>query len=339
MSKIVIRLPYVVRQYVKGREYFYFRKGKHYVRLPHPTDARFQTRYDRALKAAGAQDKFTVDRPGSFGEMVSRYLKSPEHTNCATTTKYERRRLLDDMRKDWGDLPASKISRAAVLMYRDAMADKPRTANYAMQTLRRVFNFGIDRGLVERNPAARPGRLKEGDGHAPWTDDHIRAFREKNAATDPMMVLALDIGLYTAQRLGDVIAMTRHDIDGQLIAVTQQKTKEKVWIPLHSALRAALDAMPKTFMLLTTKRGQKFGKSYFGHRFHAAVLRAGLSGLSFHGLRHTASNNLAEAGCTDSEIAAITGHKSAAMLGRYTRSRDKKAQAVSAIAKLENRKV
>ncbi len=33
------------------------------------------------------------------------------------------------------------------------------------------------------------------------------------------------------------------------------------------------------------------------------------SGLTFHGLRYTASAKLAEAGCSLKEIASITGHK------------------------------
>jgi integrase len=39
-----------------------------------------------------------------------------------------------------------------------------------------------------------------------------------------------------------------------------------------------------------------------------AILQAGLDGLRFQDLRRTAVVRLAEAGCTDPEIAAITGH-------------------------------
>ncbi len=44
---------------------------------------------------------------------------------------------------------------------------------------------------------------------------------------------------------------------------------------------------------------------------------------------------LAEAGCSDEEIAAITGHKSKAMIALCTQKARQKKLALSAIAKME----
>jgi len=46
--------------------------------------------------------------------------------------------------------------------------------------------------------------------------------------------------------------------------------------------------------------------------FYVKLAKAGkiTSGLTFHGLRHTAATKLADAGADDKTIAAITGHKS-----------------------------
>ncbi|MBL8642635.1 MAG: tyrosine-type recombinase/integrase [Rhodospirillaceae bacterium] len=338
MSKITLRLPYVVRHIAKGREYFYFRKGKHYTPLPPPTDPSFQARYDRALKAAGAPDKTVAYRPGTFGDLVAKFIQSPEYQNCAAGTKRNRRALLDAMRCLWGDLPAGKISRGAALDYRDTLSKRPRTANYAMQTLRRVFNFGIDRGLVDKNPAARPGKLKEGEGFKPWPDAAILKYRETHA-DDEMRLMALEIGLCTGQRRGDAIKMSRAHLDGNLIHVRQSKTSERLWVPLHFRLKARIDAMPKRFMLLENSRGKPFTADHFSHWFQDGLKDAELTGLTFHGLRTTAAAHLSEAGCSSAEIASILGHRTLAMIERYTRDRDKKAQAVSAIAKLETRKV
>jgi integrase len=41
---------------------------------------------------------------------------------------------------------------------------------------------------------------------------------------------------------------------------------------------------------------------------------AGLKGLSAHGLRHATGRSLAEAGCTEKQIAAILGHNLADQL-------------------------
>ncbi|MCZ6773322.1 MAG: tyrosine-type recombinase/integrase, partial [Proteobacteria bacterium] len=54
-----------------------------------------------------------------------------------------------------------------------------------------------------------------------------------------------------------------------------------------------------------------------------------------HGLRYTAAARLAEAGCSLKEIASITGHKSLAMIEKYSREADQKRLAGAAIFALE----
>ncbi|OIQ25455.1 MAG: hypothetical protein BM562_17220 [Alphaproteobacteria bacterium MedPE-SWcel] len=56
----------------------------------------------------------------------------------------------------------------------------------------------------------------------------------------------------------------------------------------------------------------------------------GLVGYGFHGLRYSAAGELAEAGCTDHQIAAITGHKSLSMIQKYSKSANQKRLAKQA---------
>ena len=49
--------------------------------------------------------------------------------------------------------------------------------------------------------------------------------------------------------------------------------------------------------------------------------KAGLKDLRFHDLRHEAVSRLVEAGLSDQEVSAISGHKSMQMLKRYTHLR------------------
>lgn len=50
----------------------------------------------------------------------------------------------------------------------------------------------------------------------------------------------------------------------------------------------------------------------------------GLEEYSFHGLRYSAAGGLAEADCTDHQIAAITGHKSLSMIQKYLKNANQK---------------
>jgi len=55
-----------------------------------------------------------------------------------------------------------------------------------------------------------------------------------------------------------------------------------------------------------------------GNRWRSLCKRAGVVGLRFHDLRHEATSRLVESGLWNMvEIAAITGHKTMAMLRRY----------------------
>ncbi|VVE54445.1 Tyrosine recombinase XerC [Pandoraea anhela] len=60
---------------------------------------------------------------------------------------------------------------------------------------------------------------------------------------------------------------------------------------------------------------------------------AGCSDFRFHDLRHEAVSRLVEAGLSDQEVAAISGHKSMQMLKRYTHLR-----AEDLVAKLDKLK-
>jgi len=57
--------------------------------------------------------------------------------------------------------------------------------------------------------------------------------------------------------------------------------------------------------------------------------------VTFHGLRKSAAARLAEAGCSIEEIAAITGHKTLAMIQHYTKEAEQKKLAANAMAKME----
>jgi integrase len=107
--------------------------------------------------------------------------------------------------------------------------------------------------------------------------------------------------------------MMWNHINEQLILVRQGKTGKSLWIPIHSRLRDVLGVIPRNSThILTSSLGRpwtEFGSSTAWQRTLrqtelAPILKAGLV---FHGLRKSAAVKLAEAGCTDAEIAAITG--------------------------------
>lgn len=168
---------------------------------------------------------------------------------------------------------------------------------------------------------------------SPWRDAEIAIMTGPHAGALALPVL---IALYTAQRLGDVLRLPWSAYDGETIRLRQGKTGAELALPVHPVLQAALATAPRTAITICTRPdGHAWKADHFKHRFARTRERLGLpDDMHFHGLRHSAASHLAEAGCTHAEIAAITGHKSAAMVSHYTRGAAQKKLAQAAIARL-----
>lgn len=313
------------------RIYYYHRPTG--TRLPDdPKSAEFAERLTKLNAGAEGKSGAPVD-PRSFEALIRLYKAAPEYRQLNEKTKKDYVRYLEIVRELWGALAVAKLERKHILKLRDRYADKPRTANYLMQVLRRLLNFAIDRGFRTDNPAQRPGTLRTGPGHKPWPDWLIQAFREN---AEPHVREAMEVLLYTGQRQSDAIAMTVRDRQDGGIKVIQEKTGAELWIAEHEDLTAFLEGRPenrKHFLLITTKSGRQWKLDHLRHEFRRTILALDADGFTIHGLRHTAGAKLAEAGCTESEIMAILGHVTPEMARHYVRQANQKRLAKSAMRK------
>ena len=98
--------------------------------------------------------------------------------------------------------------------------------------------------------------------------------------------------------------MTAH-----ISALRQSKTGARVSIPVGAPLKAALDATPKRSpIILLSTDNKPWTEDGFRSSWRKACKKAGIAGVTFNDLRGTAVTRLALAGCTEAEIATITGH-------------------------------
>jgi integrase len=116
--------------------------------------------------------------------------------------------------------------------------------------------------------------------------------------------------------------MGRQHVRNGVISVRQEKTRAALEIPVHSKLQAIIDATPGDLTFLVTEKGQPFSSAGIGNAFRQWCDEAGLPHCSAHGLRKAACRRLAEAGCSEKQIAAISGHLSLSEVQRYTRDAD-----------------
>jgi len=319
------------------RTYYYAWKGGPPLR-GEPGTPEFVASYNEAVARKVVTPQGTLQSP------LRAYQASAEFSGLAERTRIDYVRQIKTIEKDLGDFPLAGLTdrrtRGIFLAWRDRMADSSgrRVADYCWAVLARMLSWALDRGLVLANPCARGGRLHHVTRRDKvWSADDEAAFLRHAA---PHLHLSLLLALWTGQRQRDLLRLPWSGYDGTHIRLRQSKTGQRVVIPVGAPLKAMLDATPKrSTMILTNHMGQPWPPHGFASAWIRACKRAGITGLTFNDLRGTAVTRLAIAGCTEAEIAAITGHSLRdvrSILDLHYLHRDP-ALAESAIAKLETR--
>ena len=246
-----------------------------------------------------------------------------------------RRGILERFRAAYGERPMALLPAEWI----EALLDSkpPHAARSWLATLRSLCQFGRKRGYRRDDPTANIKlRAIKSDGFHTWTEGEIAQFEAHHpVGTKPRLALALL--LYTAQRRSDVVRMGRQHIRNGALTVKQQKTgTELPPIPVLPELQVVLNATPSehlTFLVTTT--GKPYGPNHFSESFREWCDAAGLpKHCSAHGLRKAACRRLAEAGCSEKQIAAISGHASLDEVARYTKAADKARLARDAMAQM-----
>lgn len=301
----------------------------------------------RTLADGGTKEYHYVRRRGkiqpraadALASVIIQWQESPVWRKLAPATQIHYSHYLKPM---WriGHIPIGALRRADLLTLRDkiAAARGDGAAHGFTRAVSKLFSFALDRGIIEYNPATRLATDLERGHLKAWTQEEAdTAIAKLPEHLRRVVVLAL----YTGQRRGDLCALTWSAYDGEAIRLTQQKTGEPLVVPCHPALKAELDEWSNdrtATTMLTDAHGKPWKPNLLSHYLPDALVRIGLSNeINVHGLRKLAAANLAEAGCSVKEIAAITGHRTLGMVELYTRSADQQRLATAAIVRFTNR--
>jgi integrase len=119
----------------------------------------------------------------------------------------------------------------------------------------------------------------------------------------------------TAMRRGEICkARWSHlDLSKRILKIPQTKTGVPRIIPLSSKAIEILQKLPNINESIFGLQSESISQA-----FERACRRANIIDLNFHDLRHEAVSRLFEKGFSLPEVAAISGHKTWAMLKRYT---------------------
>jgi integrase len=124
----------------------------------------------------------------------------------------------------------------------------------------------------------------------------------------------IELAADTAMRRTELVMLRREQIRGRVVYLEDSKNGERRRVPLSTRALEVLKSLPARL------DGRVFSLSpqSVSNYFPRACKAAGVVDLHYHDLRHEATSRLFERELGIMEVAAITGHKTLAMLKRYT---------------------
>ena len=213
------------------------------------------------------------------------------------------------------------IRRTDVATYRDERLKQvgPNTVRLELAVLSHLFTIAIKEwGLGVENPvrAIRMPKLPQGRDRRLVDDEEKRLLAAADEGPHwlrPLIVFAVE----TAMRLGELLALQwdNTNVTDRTATLEDTKNGERRVVPLSPAAIEVLVSLPRAI------GGAVFGvtPSQVEKAFASARAAAKIEGLRFHDLRHEATSRLVARGNLGIvEISSITGHKTLAMLKRYT---------------------
>ena len=212
----------------------------------------------------------------------------------------------------------------------------PATVRLELALLSDVFNVAIREWRIGlwvnpisaiRRPPPSPGRnrrLQRGEER--------KLYLATRAWPNPMVGWIFRVGLATAMRQGEILSLTLSQVKltKRTVVLNMTKNGSTRTVPLSKeatqVLREAIANRDRPndcdLVFFGKPKPDRHYQPYsFRFAWDAVRSRLGMDDLRFHDLRHEAISRLVEAGLSDQEVAAISGHKSMQMLRRYTHLR------------------
>jgi site-specific recombinase XerD len=210
----------------------------------------------------------------------------------------------------------------------------PATAARKLSAARGAYAFMLDRGLVDRNPAALvPGPRRVRKLPATLSEPEVERLLDRPVAPDPrrlrdraLLELLYGCGLRASEACG--LRTADVNADEGFVRVTGKGGKERI-VPLGSAASEALghylrEGRPQLAAAATgnrvfvSVRGKPLGPTDVRRALRRELAAAGLAQRPPHALRHTFATHLLEHGADLRSIQELLGHASVGTTQVYT---------------------
>jgi len=291
-------------------------------------------RIEREIDVGAWRDTSGADT-SIFGDALRRYLVEVTPNKKGARQEEMRPRII--LRHKIATTAISRLKNSDVAAFRDDMLHEgkaPSTVLKYMALMSYLFTVAqtecgmpylINPVQSVRKPRANNKRDRRLE---PEEEARLLAacgdFHNSNTWLLPMVLFALE----TAMRKGEILNLTWKNVELKKTTATLLDTKngECRTVPLSSKAISILKSLPRSpggrvfattgnAIKLAFIRTCKRAKSIDGKKNEP------IEDLRFHDLRHEATSRLFEKGLSTEQVKRITGHKTYAMLGRYTHLR------------------
>jgi integrase len=337
-----------------------------------PMEQRAQQRAALAVQLRPLQGPDWSNTSGmTLGELLARWQESLQWHDTKPNTKAARLQAMalpviagdpDTGDQGMASWPLSMFDVQKIRAIRDGIVTGARgpnsmrgTANNLLATLSAAFTWGCRYAGLAGNPCRDVERFRASKGHVAWSDEQITAYL---AVLPPGFARAVRLGLRTSMRGGDLRTLTWGDYDVATGIITKlpEKTERHGAAPMQwlmpPRMRAQMEAWRAEDEAELARRGlvqdiertaichaqmmSFYEPQTFRNTLRQVARRNNLPRVTLHGIRATVATRLIEAGASEQEVMAMTGHANSKTLQFYLRSVRQKKLASAMSGRLES---
>lgn len=294
-------------------------------------------KFIEALRTKAREDRLDLPKGRkvaiSFEKAAEDYIKRLEEGG-GKNIKIKRRQLDQQLKPAFGSLPLDRVGEFDLKKYRKVRLGagaSEATINREMATLSHLLRSAVEWKWIKRDAIPVIPKAPEPMKAITILDDQQSSalMDAARADQDERLWLFVAFGLNTAMRHREILAIRydQIDFDARRIFIASAKAGARQQ-PITDALRHALlhqrkmedDKAGWVFPTLISKQSKGGHRTNMARPFMRAVERAGLDPkkVTPHTMRHTAITRLVKAGIDLPTIQRISGHKTLAMVLRYT---------------------
>ena len=298
------------------------------------TDAQKWMKQTEAAIFEGRHFKTAQSKKHTFKELIERYEREvlPLKPQAKQESQYAW------WKAQLGRYVLADITPALISEYRDKLLHTPTlhgkkrspgtVLRYLAALSHALTTARDDWGWIEQSPMEKVRKPSPSQGRVRCLslEEREKLLEACKASSNPFLHTIVVLAISTGMRKSEILTLCWQTVDLEKGRITLHRTKNGERRTIHitgyalqliKELRA--NAEESAIYLFPGQNGQKCQKPIdIRSSWETAVKRAGITNFKFHDLRHCAASYLAMNSATLSEISQVLGHKTLAMVKRYS---------------------